>query len=131
MAAVRKMAANGLAAKRENTGTKKSPLQIQMLERFYSEVQYPQSEDIAEYATSVGLTYNQVRIWFKERRRKERRETESLGAHMEKQLSARSNGFRCSSSRRETHTPITSSVSQGLYPEESLPQGWSTSWKRI
>lgn len=30
------MAANGLAAKRENTGTKKSPLQIQMLERFYS-----------------------------------------------------------------------------------------------
>uniref|UniRef100_A0A0E0LNF8 Homeobox domain-containing protein n=1 Tax=Oryza punctata TaxID=4537 RepID=A0A0E0LNF8_ORYPU len=119
MAAVRQMAANGLAAKRENSGTKKSPLQIQMLERFYSEVQYPQSEDIAEYASSVGLTYNQVRIWFKERRRKERREMESLGAHMEKQLSARSNGFRCSSSRRETHTPITSSVSQGLYPEEN------------
>ncbi|XP_040381805.1 homeobox-DDT domain protein RLT3 [Oryza brachyantha] len=97
-AAVAQMVANSLEAKRENTGTKKSPLQIQMLERFYSEVQYPKSEYIAEYATSVGLTYSQVRIWFKERRRKERREMESLGAHMEKQLNARSNGFRCNSS---------------------------------
>lgn len=112
------MAANGLAAKRENTGTKKSPLQIQMLERFYSEVQYPQSEDIAEYATSVGLTYNQVRIWFKERRRKERRETESLGAHMEKQLSARSNGFRCSSSRSSSFSRSTMYRTVNLQPED-------------
>uniref|UniRef100_A0A0E0EEF7 Homeobox domain-containing protein n=1 Tax=Oryza meridionalis TaxID=40149 RepID=A0A0E0EEF7_9ORYZ len=120
MAAVRKMAANGLAAKRENTGTKKSPLQIQMLERFYSEIQYPQSEDIAEYATSVDLTYNQVRIWFKERRRKERRETESLGAHMEKQLSARSNGFRCSSSssRSSTFSRSTMYRNVSLRPED-------------
>uniref|UniRef100_A0A0D3GTM7 Homeobox domain-containing protein n=1 Tax=Oryza barthii TaxID=65489 RepID=A0A0D3GTM7_9ORYZ len=118
MAAVRKMAANGLAAKRENTGTKKSPLQIQMLERFYSEVQYPQSEDIAEYATSVGLTYNQVRIWFKERRRKERRETESLGAHMEKQLSARSNGFRCSSSRSSSFSRSTMYRTVNLQAED-------------
>ncbi|KAG8099353.1 hypothetical protein GUJ93_ZPchr0013g37541 [Zizania palustris] len=98
-AAAVQMVANGLEAKRGTTGTKKTPLQIQMLERFYSEVQYPKPEDIAEYATSVGLTYNQVRIWFKERRRKERREMESLGAHMAKKLSARSNGSRFSVSR--------------------------------
>ncbi|KAF0908070.1 hypothetical protein E2562_022918 [Oryza meyeriana var. granulata] len=119
MAAAAQTVANGLEAKRENTGTKKSPLQIQMLERFYSEVQYPKREDIAEYATSVGLTYSQVRIWFKERRRKERREMESSGAHMEKQLSARSNGFRCSSSSRSSSfSQSTMYCPASLRPEE-------------
>ncbi|XP_062180685.1 homeobox-DDT domain protein RLT3-like [Phragmites australis] len=89
---------NGLGAKRGNAGTKKSPLQLRMLEKFYSDVQYPKPEDMAEYATSVGLAYSQVRIWFKERRRKERREMETIGAHMERQLSARSSGPRSSSS---------------------------------
>lgn len=91
--------AKGFLAKSDNAGTKKSPLQIQMLERFYSEVQYPKPEDVTEYAASVGLTYNQVRIWFKERRRKERRHMEAAEVHMETQASARSNWPRCSSSR--------------------------------
>ncbi|KAL5196616.1 hypothetical protein ABZP36_000128 [Zizania latifolia] len=118
--AAAQMVSNGLEAKRGTTGTKKTPLQIQMLERFYSEVQYPKPEDIAEYATSVGLTYNQVRIWFKERRRKERREMESLGAHMAKKLSARSNGSRCSVSRSTMYNTASlrlednSSVDRGV-----------------
>ncbi|VAH57888.1 unnamed protein product [Triticum turgidum subsp. durum] len=70
-----------------------------MLESFYSEVQYPKPEDLTEYAASVGLTYNQVRIWFKERRRKERRHMEAAEVHVETQASARSNWPRCSSSR--------------------------------
>lgn len=31
-----------------------------------------------EYATSLNLTYNQIRTWFAERRRKEKRENEAL-----------------------------------------------------
>uniref|UniRef100_A0A0D9X1K5 Homeobox domain-containing protein n=1 Tax=Leersia perrieri TaxID=77586 RepID=A0A0D9X1K5_9ORYZ len=116
-AAVRPMLANGLEAKRENTGTKKSPLQIQRLEIFYSEVQYPKSEDIAEYAASVGLTYSQVRIWFKERRRKERREMESLGAHMKKQLSARSNSSSSTITRSSSFSRSTMYCSASLRPE--------------
>ncbi|KAI5005270.1 hypothetical protein ZWY2020_032513 [Hordeum vulgare] len=70
-----------------------------MLETFYSEVQYPKPEGVTEYAASVGLTHNQVRIWFKERRRKEKRHMEAAAVHMETQASARSNWPRCSSSR--------------------------------
>ncbi|KAF7021441.1 hypothetical protein CFC21_034393 [Triticum aestivum] len=40
-----------------------------------------------------------VRIWFKERRRKERRHMEAAEVHVETQASARSNWPRCSSSR--------------------------------
>jgi hypothetical protein len=39
---------------------------------------------MVQYVTYVGLTYNQVRVWFKERRRKERREMETIGAHIGK-----------------------------------------------
>lgn len=116
------MVANGLGARRENAGTKKSPQQIQMLENFYSgkylevfsfgcavhfivadicfypDVQYPKPEEMGQYATCVGLTYSQVRIWFKERRRKERREMGTIGSPMERQLSARSSEPRSSSS---------------------------------
>ncbi|KAL5198622.1 hypothetical protein ABZP36_002134 [Zizania latifolia] len=111
--AAAQMVANGFEAKRETTGTKKTPLQIQMLERFYSEVQYPKQEDTTEYAKSVGLTYNQVRIWFKERRRKERR------AHMEKQLSARSNGSRCSSGRSSSFSWSTMYSNASLRREDN------------
>lgn len=93
------MVTNGFGAKRDNAGAKKSPQQIQMLEKFYSDVQYPKPEEMGEYATCVGLTYSQVRIWFKERRRKERRmEMGAIGSQMERQFSARSSGPRCSSS---------------------------------
>lgn len=65
---------------------------------FCPDVQYPKPEEMEQYATCVGLTYSQVRIWFKERRRKERREMETIGSHMERQLSGRSSGPRSSSS---------------------------------
>jgi len=50
-----------------------------MLEKFYSDVQYPKLEEMGEYTTCVGLTYSQGCIWFKERRRKERREMGAIG----------------------------------------------------
>lgn len=99
-----------------NAGTKKSPLQIQMLEGFYSEVQYPKPDDMIEYASSVGLAYSQVRIWFKERRRKERRQMEAAGALMETQVSARSNGPRSMSLVGEKHALRP----QVLYPKDYI-----------
>ena len=55
---------------------------------------------MTEYAASVGLTYSQVRVWFKERRRKDRKHMEAAGVHMETQVSAGSTGLSCSSSSR-------------------------------
>ncbi|TVU48632.1 hypothetical protein EJB05_08273 [Eragrostis curvula] len=113
------MMISSLGAKRENAGTKKSPLQIQMLEKFYTEVQYPKPEDMVGYATTVGLTYNQVRIWFKERRRKERREMETTGARMERQLSSRSSGPRSSSNASScSQAPLSETSSISIIGEE-------------
>jgi Homeodomain len=39
---------------------------------------YPNQQKMAKCAESIGLTYNQVKTWFKERRRKEKREIEGL-----------------------------------------------------
>ncbi|KAM3371670.1 hypothetical protein ACQJBY_018849 [Aegilops geniculata] len=119
------MMAKGFLAKSDNAGTKKSPLQIQMLESFYSEVQYPKPEDVTEYAASVGLTYNQVRIWFKDQRRKERRHMEAAEVHMITQASARSNWPRCSSSRssNSSQSPmqgIADTIGRHSYQDQSV-----------
>jgi hypothetical protein len=84
----------------------------------YPGVQYPKPEDMVQYATYVGLTYNQVRIWFKERRRKERREMETIGAHMERQLSSRSSGPTNTSSSNQAPMSETSSISIGEEPTD-------------
>jgi hypothetical protein len=66
---------------------------------------------MVQYATHVGLTYNQVRIWFKERRRKERRGMEAIEARTERQLTSTSSGPSSSSNR----APV-SSISIGEEP---------------
>jgi hypothetical protein len=93
-----------------NAGTKKSPLQIQALEKFYAAAPYPKPEDMVH----VGLTYTQVRVWFKERRRKGRR---AIGAHTERQLSSTSSGTtNASSSSNQAPVSEGSSVSIGEEP---------------
>jgi hypothetical protein len=69
---------------------------------------------MARYATHVGLTYTQVRVWFKERRRKGRR---AIGAHTERQLSSTSSGpTNASSSSNQAPVSEGSSVSIGEEP---------------
>lgn len=67
---------------------------------------------MGEYATCVGLTYSQVRIWFKERRRKERREMGAIGSQMERQFRARSTGPRSSSSSSSCNQAPTYGISR-------------------
>ncbi|KAJ0961479.1 hypothetical protein J5N97_001983 [Dioscorea zingiberensis] len=56
-------------------GTKrKTPVQLQSLENFYSEDKYPTKNDMEEYAATLKLTYHQIRGWFIERRRRERKQ---------------------------------------------------------
>ncbi|KAJ1267386.1 hypothetical protein BS78_07G052300 [Paspalum vaginatum] len=119
------MMIDGLGAKRVNAGAKKSPQQIQMLEKVYSDVQYPKPEEMREYATYVGLTYNQVRVWFKERRRKERREMETW-CHMERQRSAQSSGPRSSSSSSSCNEAPMYGVSRSRPEFESTAGAEST-----
>ncbi|XP_008795938.2 homeobox-DDT domain protein RLT3-like [Phoenix dactylifera] len=60
------------------TAKKKTQAQLQSLEKFYSDEKYPKQKAMEEYATTLNLTYNQIRTWFVERRRKEKRENEAL-----------------------------------------------------
>ncbi|XP_008813491.2 homeobox-DDT domain protein RLT3 [Phoenix dactylifera] len=64
-------------AKKDN-GTKKTQAQLQSLEKLYSDEKYPKQKAMEEYAISLNLTYNQIRTWFVERRRKEKKENEAL-----------------------------------------------------
>ncbi|ONK57366.1 uncharacterized protein A4U43_C10F19350 [Asparagus officinalis] len=60
---------------------KKTPFQLQFLEKYYLEEKYPKQTAMEEYAASLNLTYKQIRTWFVERRRKERRENEVRGCN--------------------------------------------------
>lgn len=52
---------------------KKTRLQLEALESFYAEEKYPTRTAMECHATVFGLTYKQVRGWFVERRRREKR----------------------------------------------------------
>uniref|UniRef100_A0A7N0UBZ7 Homeobox-DDT domain protein RLT3 n=1 Tax=Kalanchoe fedtschenkoi TaxID=63787 RepID=A0A7N0UBZ7_KALFE len=52
----------------------KTPLQLELLEQFYAKERYPTQSEMKNYAASLRLTLKQVRGWFVERRRKEKRE---------------------------------------------------------
>ncbi|PRQ51784.1 putative transcription factor & chromatin remodeling DDT family [Rosa chinensis] len=52
---------------------KKTRLQLEALESFYAEEKYPSRTAMECHATVFGLTYKQVRGWFVERRRREKR----------------------------------------------------------
>ncbi|XP_020249800.1 homeobox-DDT domain protein RLT3-like isoform X2 [Asparagus officinalis] len=71
---------NDTTSSRKDHGTKKkTPFQLDLLEKYYSEEKYPKQEAMEEYAALLNLTYKQVRTWFAERRRKEKREMEARG----------------------------------------------------
>ncbi|CAM8918053.1 unnamed protein product [Rhodiola kirilowii] len=53
---------------------KKTSLQLEVLEQFYAEEKYPTQSEMEKYAASLRLTRKQVRGWFVERRRKDKRE---------------------------------------------------------
>ncbi|KAF8007499.1 hypothetical protein BT93_K1498 [Corymbia citriodora subsp. variegata] len=52
---------------------RKTPLQLQALEKFYSEDQYPTQKAMKGYAASLGLTFKQVQGWFMEKRKRRKR----------------------------------------------------------
>jgi hypothetical protein len=82
---------------------------------------------MTEYAAYVGLTYSQVRIWFKERRRKERKHMEAAGVHMESQASAGSTGLSCSSSRYSSFCKYSLRSIVGLGADDDTAVHRSTS----
>ncbi|OMO96861.1 hypothetical protein CCACVL1_04754 [Corchorus capsularis] len=53
---------------------RKSSLQLQALESFYKEEKYPTQKEIEGYAVELGLTLKQVKGWFVERRKRDKRE---------------------------------------------------------
>ncbi|KAK4775271.1 hypothetical protein SAY86_010206 [Trapa natans] len=50
---------------------KKTPLQLQALEAFYSEEKCPTPKAMEEYALALGLTLKQVQRWFVDKRRRD------------------------------------------------------------
>ncbi|XP_056171319.1 homeobox-DDT domain protein RLT3-like [Syzygium oleosum] len=55
---------------------RKTPLQLQSLEKFYSEDEYPTQKAMKGYAASLGLTFKQVQGWFMEKRKRRKRNGE-------------------------------------------------------
>ncbi|XP_048139087.1 homeobox-DDT domain protein RLT3 isoform X2 [Rhodamnia argentea] len=55
---------------------RKTPLQLQALETFYSEEKYPTQKAMKGYAASLGLTFKQVQGWFIEKRKRRKRNCE-------------------------------------------------------
>ncbi|KAJ7958982.1 Homeobox-DDT domain protein RLT3 [Quillaja saponaria] len=53
---------------------RKTPLQRQALDNFYLEEKYPTQTAMEDYAADLGLAYKQVRDWFVEKRRREKKE---------------------------------------------------------
>ncbi|KAH7576570.1 hypothetical protein JRO89_XS01G0111400 [Xanthoceras sorbifolium] len=51
---------------------RKTPLQVEALERFYEEEIYPSRTEMEDLAESLDLTFKQVRTWFIEKRRREK-----------------------------------------------------------
>lgn len=77
---------------------RKTPLQLQILEDFYTEENYPTQEAMQSYASALGLTSKQVRGWFIERRRRDKRDNETDRSKT-KTLSSR---YECTSTRKES-----------------------------
>ncbi|XP_058071521.1 homeobox-DDT domain protein RLT3 isoform X2 [Magnolia sinica] len=66
---------NEVVAANQGNGTKrKTQFQLKSLESFYLDEKYPSQKTMEDFAASLKLTYKQVRGWFIERRRKEKRE---------------------------------------------------------
>ncbi|XP_022758848.1 homeobox-DDT domain protein RLT3-like isoform X2 [Durio zibethinus] len=53
---------------------RKSSLQLQALESFYEDVKYPTQREMEGYAAALGLTLKQVKGWFVEKRRRDKRD---------------------------------------------------------
>ncbi|KAJ8434366.1 hypothetical protein Cgig2_031612 [Carnegiea gigantea] len=51
---------------------RKTPLQLQTLENLYTDDKHPTQSRMEDYASALGLTYEQVRRWFIERRRRDK-----------------------------------------------------------
>ncbi|KAF9618410.1 hypothetical protein IFM89_001133 [Coptis chinensis] len=60
---------------------RRTPHQLEALEDWYSDDRYPSKKAMDDFASSLNLTYKQVRGWFVERRRKDKRETTLLSFH--------------------------------------------------
>ncbi|GLT94283.1 hypothetical protein SLE2022_120320 [Rubroshorea leprosula] len=52
---------------------RKSEFQVQALQKFYAEGENPTHKKIEDYAAALGLTYEQVRKWFSDKRRRKKK----------------------------------------------------------
>ncbi|MCL7030168.1 hypothetical protein MKW94_018097 [Papaver nudicaule] len=62
---------NGIHMKKNNK--RKTPFQLESLENFYAEEPFPTQQTLEDYAFVLNLTYKQVRGWFVEKRRRDRK----------------------------------------------------------
>uniref|UniRef100_A0A2N9H323 Homeobox domain-containing protein n=1 Tax=Fagus sylvatica TaxID=28930 RepID=A0A2N9H323_FAGSY len=57
---------------------RKTPSQLQSLQQLYSENKYPTKELMEDHAATLGLTYKQLRGWFIEKRRRDKRDNGTI-----------------------------------------------------
>ncbi|MQL83362.1 hypothetical protein Taro_015854, partial [Colocasia esculenta] len=84
---------------------KKTHMQIEFLEKLYSEDKYPNQKDMYDCAAALNLTYNQVRKWFTDKRAKEKKENDRLISNKQNPRVTRALAQSCSTdhSGKEAH----------------------------
>ncbi|KAG6482178.1 homeobox-DDT domain protein RLT3-like [Zingiber officinale] len=97
---------DGADAHKDNGTKKKTAVQLQSLETFYAEEKYPKQNKVEEYASTLDLTHKQVRIWFAERRRKERRVFGASNASIRSFLNAGCRGMAGTTPRHANKSKI-------------------------
>ncbi|OWM73841.1 hypothetical protein CDL15_Pgr018901 [Punica granatum] len=81
---------------------RKTPLQVQALEDFYSDDKCPTPRAMEEYAVALGLTLKQVQQWFSEKRRRDKKgnEIDSLPCSSKEALVSRRKDRRIAKAKR-------------------------------
>ncbi|CAN0927277.1 Homeobox-DDT domain protein RLT3 [Linum grandiflorum] len=71
---------------------KKSPQQLEVLRKFFADEKYPTNSDLERLAEALDLTLGQVRGWFVEKRRREKRKIQGSTPLESKKLSLAGEG---------------------------------------
>ncbi|KAL9256440.1 Homeobox-DDT domain protein RLT3-like protein [Drosera capensis] len=104
---------------------RKTPSQLHQLQNFYSEDKYPTQKRLEYYACVLGLTYQQVRGWFVERRRKHKMDVGGRSGKGRPHLGVEFGAFPSTFGRRQWDSESSHGASQdgqvGFMTEGSEP----------
>ncbi|OVA10751.1 Homeobox domain [Macleaya cordata] len=93
---------------------KKTHFQLESLENFYSEEPFPKQDAMEEYASVLNLTYKQVRGWFVERRRKDKKSGKGVPLPCKKYVKGSCRSGRCPANKKTKRDSLSKKPTTNL-----------------